>query len=390
MNKPARPKRIIYLDHSATTPTHPEVVAAMSPYFTEQFGNPSSLYGIARRSRRAVDNAREQTAAALGAAPEQVFFTAGGTEADNWAIKGVAYANRSRGRHIITTAIEHHAVLHTCEYLETQGYTVTYLPVDRYGLVEPAAVEDAITGETVLISVMFANNEIGTIEPISEIGGIARDHGVLFHTDAVQAVGNIPIDVSTLNVDLLSLSAHKFYGPKGTGALFIREGTAIDNFIHGGAQERQRRAGTENLPGIIGLGSAIKRATADVEGHSKKIRSMRDRLLEGIRQKIPDVTLNGHPVLRLPNNINISFSSLDGEALLLMLDENGICASTGSACSSGSQKPSHVLRAIGLPPSLARGSLRLTLGDATADNDIDVVLGILPDIVDRLRRLSPV
>jgi cysteine desulfurase len=388
-NEPAQ-KRVVYMDHSATTPTHPDVVSAMSPFFSTHFGNPSSLYTIARESRRCVSEAREKVAAALGASPEEIYFTAGGTESDNWAIKGIAYANRNHGKHIITSAIEHHAVLHTCEYLEKQGFSVTYLPVDRDGVVDLDALESAINSETILISVMFANNEIGTIEPVREIGTLAREHGIYFHTDAVQAIGNIPIDVEKLNIDLLSLSAHKFFGPKGVGALYIRDSVAIDNFIHGGAQEMNRRAGTENLPGIIGLGTAIERATADIKGHNAKIGEMRDRLLDGIKSRIPDTYLNGHPVRRLPNNINVSFASIDGEALLLLLDENGICASTGSACSSKSKETSHVLRAIGVPPALARASLRLTLGDVNTDRDVDYVCEVLPAAVEQLRKLSPI
>lgn len=388
-NEPAQ-KRVVYMDHSATTPTHPDVVSAMSPFFSTHFGNPSSLYTIARESRRCVSETREKVAAALGASPEEIYFTAGGTESDNWAIKGIAYANRNHGKHIITSAIEHHAVLHTCEYLEKQGFSVTYLPVDQDGLVDLDALESAINSETILISVMFANNEIGTIEPVREIGTLAREYGIYFHTDAVQAIGNVPIDVEKLNIDLLSLSAHKFFGPKGVGALYIRDGVAIDNFIHGGAQEMNRRAGTENLPGIIGLGTAIERATADIEGHNAKIGDLRDRLLDGIKSRIPDTYLNGHPVRRLPNNINVSFASIDGEALLLLLDENGICASTGSACSSRSKETSHVLRAIGVPPALARASLRLTLGDVNTDRDVDYVCEVLPAAVEQLRKLSPI
>jgi cysteine desulfurase len=342
-------QRTVYMDHSATTYVRKEVVEAMAPYHAENFGNPSSIYRIARESRRAIDSARAEVAKALGADPDEIYFTSGGSESDNWAIKGVAFANRKKGNHIITSAIEHHAVLHTCEYLEKEGFTVTYLPVDQYGLVSPADLEKAITDKTILISVMYANNEIGTIEPIAELGAIARMHKVPFHTDAVQAIGNIPIDVKAQNIDLLSLSAHKFYGPKGVGALYVRKGMKIDNLIHGGGQERRHRAGTENIAGIVGLGKAIALATADIEGHNRRIRALRDRLLTGILKTIPHARLNGHPEKRLPGNINVSFEFVEGESILLWLDDEGICASTGSACTSGSLEPSHVLLATGLP-----------------------------------------
>jgi len=377
------------MDHAATTPTHPDVLAAMLPYFTQEFGNPSSLYSIGRRVRKAVEGAREQVAAALGAAPAEIFFCAGGTEADNWALKGAVSAHRSRGSHIITTAIEHHAVLHTCEYLETQGVRVTYLPVDRYGLVDPHAVEDAICDDTIMISVMMANNEAGTIEPVGAIGTIAREHGILFHTDAVQAIGHLPIDVEAMHIDLLSLSAHKFHGPKGIGALYVRDGVAIERFVHGGAQEKRRRAGTEYTPGIIGLGAAIERACTDIEGHAARLRRLRDRLIDGVLREVPHSALNGHPELRLPGNASMSFAGIDGEALLLMLDAQGIYGSTGSACSSASGEPSHVLTAMGVPPRLAGTSLRLTLGEVNTDEDVDYVLAVLPGIVERLRAMSP-
>ncbi|MDK2915736.1 MAG: cysteine desulfurase [Euryarchaeota archaeon] len=382
-------ERTLYMDHAATTFMKPEVVAAMAPYLSEHFGNPSSLYRFAAESRSGVEAARRQVAAALGATPAEIFFTASGTEADNWAIKGVAFANKKRGSHIITSAIEHHAVLHTCEWLEKQGFSVTYLPVDKFGRVEPASVEEAITDETVLVSVMTANNEIGTIQPVAEIGRIAHDHGVLFHTDAVQAIGAVPIDVDAMKIDLLSLSGHKFYGPKGTGALYIRRGTRIDTLVHGGGQERGRRAGTENVPGIVGLGRAIELATADIEGHNRRIAAMRDRLIRGVLDAIPDSRLNGHPTERLPNNANFSFRYVEGESILLLLDGHGICASTGSACSSGSLEPSHVLLATGLSHEEAHGSLRLTLGDANTEDDIDYVLEVLPEVIGRLRRISP-
>jgi cysteine desulfurase len=382
-------KRIIYMDHSATTYVRREVVEAMAPYHTEHFGNPSSIYSIARESKQAIDAARAQVAKALGAEPDEIYFTSGGSESDNWAIKGVAFANRKKGNHIITSAIEHHAVLHTCQFLEKEGFTVTYLPVDQYGLVDPADLEKAITDKTILISIMYANNEIGTIEPIAELGAIAKKHKIPFHTDAVQAVGNARIDVKVQNIDLLSLSAHKFYGPKGVGVLYIRKGTKIDNLIHGGGQERRRRAGTENIAGIVGLGKAIELATADIEGHNKKIRALRDRLMSGILAKIPNSLLNGHPEKRLPGNINISFEFIEGESMLLWLDDEGICASTGSACTSGSLEPSHVLLATGLPVEISHGSLRLTLGNINTEADVDFVLEVLPKVVSRLREMSP-
>jgi cysteine desulfurase len=382
-------KRIIYMDHSATTYVRKEVVDAMAPYHTEHFGNPSSIYSIARESKKAIDTARVQVAQALGTDPDEIYFTSGGSESDNWAIKGVAFANQKKGNHIITSAIEHHAVIHTCEYLGKEGFTVTYLPVDEYGLVNPAELEKAITDKTILISIMYANNEIGTIEPITELGAIARNHKIPFHTDAVQAIGNIPIDAKAQNIDLLSLSAHKFYGHKGVGALYIRKGIKIDNLIHGGGQERRRRAGTENIAGIAGLGKAIELATADIEGHNRKIRALRDRLLNSILATIPHTHLNGHPEKRLPGNINISFEFVEGESMLLWLDDEGICASTGSACTSGSLEPSHVLLATGLPVEISHGSLRLTLGNVNTDADVDFVLKVLPDVVSRLREMSP-
>jgi len=382
-------QRIIYMDHSATTFVKPEVLDAMIPYFTEHFGNPSSVYSIARDSKKAIDAARAQTARTLGADPEEIYFTSGGSESDNWAIKGVAFANRKRGNHIITTQIEHHAVLHTCQFLEKEGFEVTYLPVDQYGLVNPRDLETAITDKTILVSIMYANNEIGTIEPVAELGAIARRHKVYFHTDAVQAIGNIPLDVKASNIDLLSLSAHKFYGPKGVGALYIRKGVRIDNLIHGGGQERKRRAGTENIAGIVGLGKAIELVTADIPGHNVRIQALRDRLIHGVREKIPSVRLNGHPEKRLPGNVNMSFEYIEGESMLLWLDDAGICASTGSACTSGSLEPSHVLLATGLPVELSHGSLRLTLGDANTEADVDVVIEVLPKIVTKLREMSP-
>jgi cysteine desulfurase len=383
-------KRFVYMDHAATTFTKQEVVETMLPFLKEHFGNPSSLYSIGRESKEAVENARAKLVKALGAKPEEIYFTSGGTESDNWAVKGTAFSRQKKGKHIITTPIEHHAVLYPCEYLETQGFDVTYLPVDGYGLVDPAELEAAIREDTILISVMYANNEIGTIEPISEIGKIASEHDIPFHTDAVQAIGKVPFDLhgKDKNIDMLSLSSHKFYGPKGIGAQYIREGIEIDNYMHGGAQERGKRAGTENVAGIVGMGKAIELATENIEEHNKKIRKMRDRLGEGIMQ-IPECRLNGHPEKRLPGNLNFSFEYIEGESLLLMLDQMGICCSTGSACSSGSSEPSHVLSAIGVKPEIAQGSLRLTLGDANSEEDIDYVLKVLPEVVEKLRSISP-
>jgi cysteine desulfurase len=379
----------IYLDHAATTYTKQEVLDEMLPYFTQIYGNPSSVHSFGREARKALDLARERTAKALNADPGEIFFTAGGSESDNWAIKGAALANQKKGNHIITTAIEHHGVLHTCEYLSRNGFEVTYLPVDEYGLVTPEQVREAITDKTILITIMMANNEIGTIQPIKEIGAIARERNVLFHTDAVQAVGSVPIDVKDMNIDMLSLSAHKFYGPKGVGALYIRKGIKVQQMIHGGAQERNRRAGTENLPAIVGLGKAIEMATRDIPGHNARLEAMRDRLINSIMSTVDNTRLNGHPTKRLPGNINLSFEFIEGESLLLSLDIKGIAGSSGSACTSGSLDPSHVLLAIGLPHEIAHGSLRLTLGDQNTDEEIDYVLEVLPQIVQRLREMSP-
>jgi cysteine desulfurase len=377
------------MDHAATTYTHPEVLEVMIPYFHDRFGNPSSIYRIARESRLAVETARAQVARALGAETDEIYFTAGGSEADNWAIKGVASASRTKGNHVITSRIEHHAVLHPCEFLEKAGYTVTYLPVDEYGLIDPATLEEAITDKTILVSLMFANNEIGTIQSVMELGAIAARHHIPFHTDAVQAVGNIPIRVKEQNIDLLSISAHKFYGPKGVGALYIRKGVRVDNLIHGGGQERKRRAGTENIAGIVGMGRAIELATADIPAYNTRLRTLRDHLFGGIKESVPYCRLNGHPEKRLPGNLNISFEFIEGESMLLLLDDAGICASTGSACTSGSLEPSHVLMAIGLPPEVAHGSLRLTLGRVNTEKDVEYVLDVLPRVVSRLREMSP-
>ena len=380
-------RRSVYMDYAATTPVRPEVLEAMAPYFSERFGNPSSLYALAREAKEAVEEARGRVAAAIGADPGEVFFTAGGTEADNWAIKGTAL--RGKGDHIVTSAIEHHAVIHPCRALEKQGYRVTYLPVDEFGRVDPADAEDAIADETILVSVMAANNEIGTIQPIRAIADIAHDHGVPFHTDAVQVIGAYPVDVDDMGADLLALSAHKFGGPKGAGALYIRRGTRVGTFMDGGAQERGRRAGTENVPGIVGLGRAIEVATADIEGHSRRLAAMRDRLIQGILDDIPDTRLNGHPVERLANNVSVAFRYVEGESILLLLDALGIAASTGSACTSASLEPSHVLTACGLPHEEAHGSLRLTLGSRNTEEDVDYVLSVLPGVIGRLRDISP-
>jgi len=381
--------KAIYLDHAATTYTKKEVLEEMLPFFTEYFGNPSSIHKFGRDVRKQVDNAREKVAKAIGALPEEIYFTAGGSEADNWAVKGVAYANRNKGNHIITSSVEHHALLHTCEYLEKDGFEVTYLPVDEYGMVSVEDVKNAITDKTILISIMYANNEIGTVQPIESIGKLAREKGISFHTDAVQAVGSVKIDVKEQNIDLLSLSAHKFYGPKGIGALYVRKGVKIFSFIHGGAQERNRRAGTENTPGIIGLAKAIELATSNLDEHSSRIAALRDKLIKGVMEMIPYTRLNGHPIKRLPGNANFCFRYIEGEALLLNLDMKGIAGSSGSACTSGSLDPSHVLLAIGLPHEIAHGSLRLSIGDVNTEEDIDYVLEVLPEIVDRLRQMSP-
>jgi len=379
----------IYLDHAATTPVRREVIEAMLPYFTDKFGNPSSVYSIGRQSKRAIEEARETVARLIGAQPKEIFFTGSGTEADNWAIKGVAYANRNKGKHIITSAIEHHAVLHTCQFLEREGFEVTYLPVDSDGLVSPQQVADAIRPDTILVSIMFANNEIGTIQPIADIGKITREKGVVFHTDAVQAMGNVDINVENMNIDMLSMSAHKFYGPKGIGALYVRKGVKITSLLHGGAQERNRRASTENVPAIVGLAKALELAVENMEAYNRKLTALRDRTIKEIEEKIPYVKLNGHREKRLPGNVNFSFNFIEGESLLLMLDMKGIAASSGSACTSGSLDPSHVLLAIGLPHEIAHGSLRLTFGEENTDEDVDYLMKVLPEIVARLREMSP-
>lgn len=382
-------KTRIYLDNAATTRTSEEVVNAMLPYFTENYGNPSSIYEIGQRSKEAITTAREQIAEVIGAKTEEIYFTAGGSEADNWALKAAFEAYSQRGNHIITTKIEHHAILHTCEYLEKKGAEITYLDVDENGLVNLDQLQKAIRPDTILISVMFANNEIGTIEPIKEIGMIAKEHGILFHTDAVQAFGQVPINVDEMNIDMLSSSAHKINGPKGIGFLYIRKGVKIRSFVHGGAQERKRRAGTENVPAIVGYGAAAKHAAETMEERTAKERELRDYFIDRVQKEIPYVKLNGHPQKRLPNNINFSFRFIEGESLLIMLDMKGIAGSSGSACTSGSLDPSHVLLAIGLPHEIAHGSLRLSLGADTTKEDLDYTLEQIKDIVNRLRELSP-
>ena len=379
-----------YMDYSATTYVKPEVLDAMMPFFTEKFGNPSSFYGISRETKMAVDNARAQVAKAINCDPNEVYFTGGGSEADNWAIKGIATAHMKKGNHIITTKIEHHAVLHTCEFLEKFGFEVTYLDVNEEGFIDLKQLESAITDKTILVSIMFANNEIGTIQPIKEIGAICREKKVLFHTDAVQAIGSVPVDVKEMNIDLLSLAGHKLYGPKGIGALYIRKGVRIDNLIHGGGQERGRRAGTENIPGVVGLGKAIEIATENIEENRARLTVLRDKLIDGVLERIPYARLNGpRGDKRLPGNSNISFEFIEGESILLSLDFEGICASSGSACTSGSLDPSHVLLAIGLPHEKAHGSLRTTLGAASTEEDVEKLLNELPPIIERLRNMSP-
>ena len=381
--------RFLYLDNAATTKTAPEVLEAMLPYFTEKFGNPSSVYQFAAGNKSVIDEQRDLIAATLGAKGKEIYFTAGGSESDNWALKATAEAYAQKGKHIITTKIEHHAVLHSAQYLEKQGYEVTYLDVDEDGKVRLQDLEAAIRPDTILISVMYANNEIGTIQPIREIGAIAHEHGILFHTDAVQAYGHLPIDVDACHIDMLSASGHKLNGPKGIGFLYIRTGVKIRSFIHGGAQERKRRAGTENVPGIVGMGAAVKRAFASMEERTEKEKEMRDYLIGRVLEEIPYTGLNGHPTDRLPGNTNFSFRFIEGESLLIRLDMKGICGSSGSACTSGSLDPSHVLLAIGLPHEIAHGSLRLTLNEEITREDIDYVVESLKEIVEGLRRMSP-
>lgn len=382
-------KNVIYLDNAATTKTRPEVVEAMLPYFTELYGNPSSVYEFAAPSKQAVAAARETIAASIGAKTNEIYFTAGGSEADNWALKAAAEAYQGKGNHIITSKIEHHAVLHTCEYLEKNGFEVTYLDVDENGVVKLEELKKAIRPTTILITIMYANNEIGTIQPVKEIGAVAKEHGILFHTDAVQAYGHLPINVDDCHIDMLSASGHKINGPKGIGVLYIRTGVKIRSFIHGGAQERKRRAGTENVTGIVGFGEAARIAMETMEARSRKEAELRDYLIEKVLREIPYTRLNGHHTDRLPNNANFSFQFIEGESLLIMLDSKGICGSSGSACTSGSLDPSHVLLAIGLPHEIAHGSLRLTMSEENTKEEMDFVVESLKGIVERLRNMSP-
>jgi len=381
--------RRIYLDYAATTPTHPEVVKAMLPYLTNVFGNPSTIYSYGQEARGAVEEARTKVAELIGARGEEITFTSGGTEADNFALKGIAYASEHKGDHIITTSIEHHAVVESCKFLERRGFKVTYLPVDGYGLVAPQDIKKAITNKTILISVIHANNEVGTIEPIGEIGKIAKEAGICFHTDAVQTVGHIPVNVDALGVDLLSISAHKVYGPKGVGALYIKKGTRLIPLMHGGEQEKRHRAGTENVPAIVGLGKAVELAGQEMDKETEWLTCLRDKLIKGLLERIDHIRLNGHPLKRLPNNVNVSVDFVEGESMLLNLDLEGICASTGSACSSSSLEPSHILLALGLSPEQAHGSLRFTLGRENTEEDIECVLEVLPRVVAKLRTMSP-
>ena len=381
--------QLIYLDNAATTAVRPEVFEKMKPFFIENYSNPSAVYSFAGDTKEAVEKAREQIAAVLGAKAKEIYFTAGGSESDNWAIKGIAEALQEKGKHIITSKIEHHAVLHTCEYLEKHGYEVTYLDVDADGVVSPEAVEKAIRPDTILISIMTANNEIGTIEPIAQIGAVAKKHGILFHTDAVQAFAHIPMNVDEMNIDLLSASGHKFNGRKGVGFLYIRSGIKIGPFVHGGAQERGRRAGTTNVPGVVGMAEAARLAQEEMDKRIEKETAVRDYFIEQIEKRVPYAKLNGHRTNRLPNNVNFCFRFIEGESLLILLDQKGICGSSGSACTSGSLDPSHVLLAIGLPHEIAHGSLRLTLSEATTKDDAEFVVSELEKIVERLRSMSP-
>jgi len=381
---------IIYLDHAATTPVDPEVLDAMLPYFREKFGSASTLYSLGREAREAVEEARERVAELIGAQPEEIYFTSGGSEADNWAIFGVAAAKASKGKHIITSKIEHHAVLEPCHALEKQGYSVTYLGVDQNGFIDLDELKDAITEQTILITIMHANNEIGTIEPVEEIGAIAKERGIHFHTDTVQTVGHIPVDVNSINCDSLAISAHKLYGPKGVGAMYIRKGSRVERLIRGGGQENNRRAGTHNVPGIVGLGKAAELAKMRMAEEAQRITKLRDALIAGVESRIKDVRLNGDRIKRLPNNVNFSFEGVEGESMILLMDMNGICVSSGSACTSGSLDPSHVLMALGLRHEQAHGSLRMTLGKDNTEAHIDKVLDILPGIVQRLREMSPI
>lgn len=382
--------KVIYMDHAATTPTDPEVVAVMEPWLREQFGNPSTLYTIGGQAAQAMEEARTRVAAHIGAEPDEIFFTAGGTESDNWALKGVADAQEKKGRHIISSTVEHHAVLEPLEFLEKRGYEVTRVPVDSLGQVDPDEVRKAIRPDTILVSIMHANNEVGTIQPLAEIGAIVREAAIPFHSDAVQTVGKLPIDVNALNVDLLSLSAHKFYGPKGVGAMYIRKRTRVTPLLHGGGQERRRRAGTHNMPGIIGLAKALDLVVERMEAEDARERALRDRLWAGIQERIPDVALNGHPTNRLAGLLNFRVEGIEGEAMILCLDMHGICVSSGSACTTGSLEPSHVLLAMGIPAEEAHGSLRVSLGRSNSDIDVDYFLDMFPPVAQRLREMSPV
>jgi cysteine desulfurase len=385
-----KPNHRIYLDYAATTPLHPDVLEAMKPYFFEKFGNPSSIHSMGQEAREAIENSRKIIADALGASPEEIVFTSGGSESDNMAIKGVAYAMADKGKHIITTKIEHHAVLEPFMFLKSLGYETTFLPVDRYGMVDPDDVKEAITPKTILVSIMHANNEIGTIEPIEEISKICRERNVYLHTDAVQSFGAIDTNVNKLGVDLLSISAHKFYGPKGAGALYIRKGTRIEPLLHGGAQEMGKRASTHNVPGIVGMAKAVELAMKEMKERAEHAKRLRDRLIESFLKRVDDIILNGHPQKRLPNNCHFIVRYIEGEALLMALDQKGIEVATGSACSSGSLEPSHVLTAIGIPVVDARGSIRITLGRLTTDEDIDYVIEVFPKVVKELRSISPI
>lgn len=380
----------VYMDYSATTYTKPEVLEEMLPYFTEHFGNPSSLYSMSDVPRKAVNTARERVAKAINAEKNEIFFTAGGSESDNWILKGIALAHKSKGNHIITTKIEHHAILHACKFLEKNGFEVTYLPVDEYGIISLEDLRNAITDKTILVSIMFANNEIGSIQPIAEIGKLCKEKKVFFHTDAVQAVGHVVIDVKEMNIDALSMAGHKFYGPKGVGAMYLRKGIKIENLIHGGGQEKGKRASTENVPGIVGLGKAVELAVEELETESNRLRALRDRLLNGLVERVPHVKING-PIgeNRMPGNVNLSFIGIEGETLLLDLNDEGIFASTGSACASGSLDPSHVLLSIGLSHGVAHGSLRLSLGAGTTEEEVEYALEVIPRIVKRRREMSP-
>ena len=381
--------KCIYMDNAATTQVYPEVFEAMKPYFTEFYGNPSSIYSFAGNSKKAVEDSRKTIADFLGAKTEEIYFTGGGSESDNWALKATADAYGNKGKHIITSKIEHHAILHTCEYLEKKGFEVTYLDVDENGFVNPVDVEKAIRPDTILISIMTANNEIGTIEPIAEIGKIAKEHGVLFHTDAVQAFGHIPMNVDEMNIDMLSASGHKINGPKGIGIMYIRKGVKIGSFVHGGAQERQRRAGTHNVPGIVGIGKAVELARDNMKERMEDETKLRDHLISRVMEEIPYAKLNGDKVKRLPNNVNVCFRFIEGESMLILLDQNGVCGSSGSACTSGSLDPSHVLLAIGLPHEIAHGSLRLTLSEKNTMEEVDFTVDKLKGIIERLRSMSP-